>query len=84
MKALCLLLIVVLVNAAFAQSEQDCPPNKEFGSYGDCPPSCLKNPPNFCTMKLNYGCKCKKGYVLTRYRDYKSDCIKPEECPDES
>ncbi|GBM17445.1 hypothetical protein AVEN_193747-1 [Araneus ventricosus] len=84
MKALCLAFIVVLVSAAFAQSEHDCPPNKEFGSYGDCPPSCLKNPPNFCTLKLNYGCKCKEGYVLTRYQDYESDCIKPEECPDDS
>ncbi|GBM17446.1 hypothetical protein AVEN_193748-1 [Araneus ventricosus] len=59
----------------------DCPANKEFGTFGDCPPSCLKNPPNFCTLRLNYGCKCKKGFVLTKYKDYNSDCVKPEDCP---
>ncbi|CAL1298913.1 unnamed protein product [Larinioides sclopetarius] len=81
MKVLFLACVVVLVSAAFAQSDHDCPKNKEFGSFGDCPPSCLKNPPKACTLSLNYGCKCKEGYVLTKYMDYGSDCVKPEDCP---
>ncbi|GBM17451.1 hypothetical protein AVEN_193751-1 [Araneus ventricosus] len=83
MKTLCIFLVLVVAVAAFPPfiSPRDCPGNKEFGSFGDCPPSCLKNPPKFCTARLNYGCKCKKGFVLTKYKDYNSDCVKPEDCP---
>ncbi|CAL1298915.1 unnamed protein product [Larinioides sclopetarius] len=81
MKTLCIFLVLVVVCAAIPKPTPDCPANKEFGSFGDCPPSCLKNPPKVCTGRLNFGCKCKEGYVLTKYKDYASDCVKPEDCP---
>ncbi|XP_055939178.1 WAP four-disulfide core domain protein 8-like [Argiope bruennichi] len=61
----------------------DCPPNKEYGSFGDCPDSCysLEHPVEFCTLKLNWGCICKPGYVLREDKVFDSDCIRPEECP---
>ncbi|KAF8763255.1 Kunitz-type serine protease inhibitor like protein [Argiope bruennichi] len=60
-----------------------CPPNKEIGEFGDCPESCysLDHPVRPCTLKLNFGCKCKPGYVLKEDKVFDSDCIKPEECP---
>ncbi|GBM17443.1 hypothetical protein AVEN_193746-1 [Araneus ventricosus] len=83
MKTLCIFLVLVVAVAAFPPpiAPHDCPANKEFGTFGDCPPSCLKNPPKFCTKRLGFGCKCKEGYVLTKYKDHNSDCVKPEDCP---
>ncbi|XP_055944317.1 zonadhesin-like [Argiope bruennichi] len=64
-------------------TSNDCPPNKELGEFGDCPDSCysLKHPVEFCTLRLNFGCKCKPGYVLKEDKVFDSDCIRPEECP---
>ncbi|GIY69240.1 TIL domain-containing protein [Caerostris extrusa] len=83
MKTLILFLCVGLLSAVLVAAE-DCPANKEFGSFGDCPESCytVKNPgPRACTMKLNHGCKCLLGYVLLKDKDFSSDCVKPEDCP---
>ncbi|GBM17457.1 hypothetical protein AVEN_193755-1 [Araneus ventricosus] len=75
-------LLLVAVAAASSISREDCPSNKEFGSFGDCPDSCysLDHPVRACTLKLNWGCKCKAGYVLREDKVFTSDCIRPEEC----
>ncbi|CAL1298918.1 unnamed protein product [Larinioides sclopetarius] len=69
-----------------SEPAENCPKNKTYGSYGDCPESCysLTHPHQACTMKINYGCRCKEGYVLLTNKEYTSDCVKPEDCPNES
>ncbi|CAL1298910.1 unnamed protein product [Larinioides sclopetarius] len=77
-------IVVFLVAVAVAAvSSNDCPPNKEFGPFDDCPDSCysLDHPVRPCTLRINWGCKCKDGYVLKEDKVYSSDCIRPEECP---
>ncbi|GFW45633.1 hypothetical protein TNCV_3245711 [Trichonephila clavipes] len=57
MKSLILCLAVVLLCSSFVAADQDCPANKTYGSFGDCPPSCynLQHPVIACTLRLNYG-----------------------------
>ncbi|XP_055939601.1 four-domain proteases inhibitor-like [Argiope bruennichi] len=78
----CILFVLIAVVFAFEISD-NCPANKTLGYFGDCPESCLSLvvPPAFCTLKLNYGCMCKEGYVLLQDNEFSSDCIKPEDCP---
>ncbi|GIY69233.1 hypothetical protein CEXT_261831 [Caerostris extrusa] len=62
MRTFIIFLCVALISATFVAAK-DCPANKEFGSFGDCPKSCytVKNPgPRACTLRLNHGCKCKE------------------------
>ncbi|GFR01910.1 TIL domain-containing protein, partial [Trichonephila clavata] len=61
----------------------DCPANKTYGSFGDCPPSCysLQHPVRACTLKLNYGCMCEDDYVLLKDKVFSSPCVKPDDCP---
>ncbi|KAF8763251.1 hypothetical protein HNY73_021453 [Argiope bruennichi] len=59
-------------------SYQDCPANKTYGSFGDCPMSCyLLTPrdPEPCTMRLNWGCKCQEGYVLLEHKVFSSNAL---------
>ncbi|GFR02574.1 hypothetical protein TNCT_447571 [Trichonephila clavata] len=66
MKVLILCLAVVLLCSSFDAADRNCPANKTYGSFSDCPPSCSnrQNPGRICTLRINYGCKCKDGYVL--------------------
>ncbi|GBM17439.1 hypothetical protein AVEN_193742-1 [Araneus ventricosus] len=81
-----ILFLSLAVVMVVANETEDCPENKTYGSFGDCPESCysLTHPRQACTMKINYGCRCEESYVLLRNMEFTSDCIKSEDCPNES
>ncbi|CAL1298923.1 unnamed protein product [Larinioides sclopetarius] len=79
--------LFLLVAVVVAQQDQNCPTNKTYGSFGDCPMSCYllipRDRPEPCTMRLNWGCKCQEGFVLLEHKVFSSKCIKSEDCPPE-
>ncbi|CAL1298920.1 unnamed protein product [Larinioides sclopetarius] len=81
--------LFLLVAVVVAQQDENCPTNKTHGSFEDCPMSCYlltphTQPPEPCTERLNWGCKCQEGFVLLEHKVFSSKCIKPEDCPSES